>query len=198
MKHLIIQNRDTLESIFILMLAGLLTGLYCTSNMNLESISSYSSALVATLNVPEDLWQFFVQQCLLNLILCLIIFCFGLSLIGIPLIQFCVFLKGFQIGFSSALFLLTYQLKGLLGIFLTLVPQVIFDIAAIAVIASAAMKLSGQLICTVADKSFRFDFGSALNQKFNSFLLSAALVILSSAVKSTVGVLLIDLFIRLE
>ncbi len=198
MKLLLSQNRNLIDSIAILLTAGLLTGLYCASNMNLDSISSYSSALAATLIVPDDPGQFFVQQSLLNLILCLVIFCFGLSVIGIPLIQFSVFLKGFQIGFSSALFLLTYHLKGLLGIAFTLIPQFLFDIAAIGVIACAAMKLSGLLICALLDRSFKLDFAAVLNQKINSFLLSAVLVIVSSAFKSTIGILLMDLFIKLE
>ena len=198
MKHVLNTHRDLMDSLLILILSGLITGLYCTSHLDLNSVTSYSHALVSALVIPDNPGQYFIQQSLIHLILCLVIFSLGLSLIGIPLIQFCVFLKGFQIGFSSALFLYTYQLKGILGIVLTLVPQMIFDLAAICLVSGSAIEMSSQLLFMIINHSSKVKFSELFNEKLNQFLFSSLLVLISSTLKSTIGLKLIELFTHLE
>ena len=62
----------------------------------------------------------------------------GFSLIGIPFISFFIFTKGVQIGLSSSLLILTYEWKGILGIILTIIPQILFDLIAYYMIAIVA------------------------------------------------------------
>ena len=59
-----------------------------------------------------DQYSFFINQFFLGIVLIVVVFLFGTSLAGIPIISFIVFTKGVQIGFSCALFLYTYQFKG--------------------------------------------------------------------------------------
>lgn len=198
MKHYISHNKDLLDSISILFIAGALTALFCTSNMTDSLLLEYSHVLRSTLIMPQDAGQFFLEQCLSHVLFCLLLLFLGFSLFGIPLIQFCVFLKGFQIGFSAYLFLVTYQLKGILGILFTLLPQIVFDMAAISIIAVSALQCSGMLISALTEHPNDVQLLPLINQKLNSFLISCSIALFSSAVKSTIGLVLIDYFIKIE
>lgn len=198
MKHYLHKNRDMIDATLILLVIGALCGIGLTSKMNLETLSQYSSALVSTLVMPEDIGQFFCTQCLSNLLWCILIFFLGFSVLGIPFIQFFVFLKGFQIGFSCALFLIAYDIKGILGIVMTLVPQVLFDTLAIGVVSIASLQLSGHLIAKINDAKQSVRFMKVVNRKLNALLVSMFLVLVSSFVKSTAGLALIELFCALE
>ncbi|MFR9256711.1 MAG: hypothetical protein ACLVJ6_15120 [Merdibacter sp.] len=70
-----------------------------------------------------EAYRFFINQFFLGIVI-VIVFLFGTSLAD-PHHQLHRFHQRVQIGFSCAPFICTYQFKGLLGIFLTLVPQVL-------------------------------------------------------------------------
>ena len=59
--------------------------------------------------------QLFINQFFWASWLIVVVFLFGTSLAGIPIISFNRLYQGVQIGFSCALFLYTYQFKGVLG-----------------------------------------------------------------------------------
>ncbi len=198
MKQIYQRNKDLLDSLLILIAAGVLTGLFCTSNMTDIQITHYSSMLSSTLVLPKDALQFFLEQSLYHFLFCLLLFFMGFSLFGIPLIQFCVFLKGFQLGFSAYLFVAAYHTKGLLGILLTLVPQIVLDTAAISVIAISAIQCSGTLIITLSEHHHSINLLNYINQKLNSLLISCLLGLFSSTVKSTIGLILIELYLKLD
>lgn len=198
MKQIYRRNKDLLDSLLILLAIGGLTGLFCTSKMTNTQLTHYSSMLSSALVMPEDIGQFFLQQSLSHVLFCLLLFFLGFSLFGIPLIQFCVFLKGFQLGFSAYLFVAAYQMKGILGILLTLLPQIVLDSLAISVIAVASIQCSGTLLSALCEHHHDVKLLSLINQKLSSLLVSCALSLASSAFKSTIGLFLIDLYMKLD
>ena len=117
----------------------------------------------------------------------------GTSLAGIPIISFIVFTKGVQIGFSCALFLCTYQFKGVLGIILALVPQVLFDVLALYLISASALQCS-MYICYSTTNRERLDLKKLMNYLLNDIFICFLLVLAGSYLKATLGIEFIRLF----
>ncbi len=176
----------------ILVLGGFMMGCFGMSFIETSDIEDLSSLLTI---LPEnvDQYRFFIQQFFLGIVLIILVFLFGTSLIGIPIISFIVFTKGVQIGFSCALFICSYQLKGLIGIFLTLLPQVIFDILALFLISASAIQCS-MYICYSTTNRERLDLKKLMNSLLNDIFFSFLLVLIGSYLKATLGIEFIKLF----
>ena len=145
--------------------------------------------------IPENVeaYGYFINQFFLGIVLIVVVFLFGTSLAGIPIISFIVFSKGVQIGFSCALFVCTYQFKGILGIFLTLVPQVFFDLLALYLISASAIQCS-MYICYSTTNRERLDIRKLMNSLLNDIIICFLLVLVGSYLKSTLGIEFIKLF----
>lgn len=191
------KNRDMIDSCFILLTIGAATGIVCTLNLNVLHLEHYSSIFVSTLVIPDDVVQYFIQQTLINGLFCCVIAFLGFSILGIPLIQLTVFLKGFQIGFQASLFLLTYKTQGILGIVMTLIPQILFDLAAVIVISIASIQLSGKLISMIHESNVKYTFMKLLSRMMSDLLFSLSFVFVSSFIKSTLGLILVQWFTQI-
>ena len=117
--------------IAILVGCGILMGIIVSNYIDVSDIKSLSSYLT-TIDSGVDKYDYFVSQFFSGIVFILFVFLLGTSLIGIPIISFIAFTKGMQIGFSCALFVYTYHLKGIAGIIMTLLPQVAMDLIATA------------------------------------------------------------------
>lgn len=178
--------------IAILVAGGFLMGIFLSQYIDASDISSLSGYLT-TIEQGEDTYAAFVNEFFTGILFILFVFLLGTSLIGIPLISFIVFTKGLQIGFSCALFVCSYQLKGILGIILTLLPQVIFDLVATFLISASAIQLSMYLIYSSSNKE-RLDFKKLANSVLNDICICFVIVLLAAYAKSTLIVELIKLF----
>ena len=166
--------------ISVLVVSGFLVGCYGSRFIESSDIETLSSLLTT---IPENVeaYGYFIN------------FLFGTSLAGIPIISFIVFSKGVQIGFSCALFVCTYQFKGILGIFLTLVPQVFFDLLALYLISASAIQCS-MYICYSTTNRERLDIRKLMNSLLNDIIICFLLVLVGSYLKSTLGIEFIKLF----
>ena len=97
--------------IAILVGCGILMGIIVSNYIDVSDIKSLSSYLT-TIDSGVDKYDYFVSQFFSGIVFILFVFLLGTSLIGIPIISFIAFTKGMQIGFSCALFVYTYHLKG--------------------------------------------------------------------------------------
>lgn len=178
--------------ISILVVSGFLMGCYAVRFIDAADTKELSSILTT---IPENVEQysFFVNQFFFGIVLIIVVFLFGTSLAGIPIISFIVFSKGVQIGFSCALFVCTYQFKGVLGIILTLVPQVLFDLLALYLISASAIQCS-MYICYSTTNRERLDLRKLLNYLLNDIFICFLLVFAGSYLKATIGIELIKLF----
>ena len=178
--------------ISVLVVSGFLVGCYGSRFIESSDIETLSSLLTT---IPENVeaYGYFINQFFLGIVLIVVVFLFGTSLAGIPIISFIVFSKGVQIGFSCALFVCTYQFKGILGIFLTLVPQVFFDLLALYLISASAIQCS-MYICYSTTNRERLDIRKLMNSLLNDIIICFLLVLVGSYLKSTLGIEFIKLF----
>lgn len=178
--------------IAVLVFCGSLMGLFLSSFINLSDIQQLSSFLT-TIDAGVEKYDYFISQFFLGILFILFVFLLGTSFIGIPLISLVIFTKGVQIGFSCALFILTYEWKGILGILLALIPQVLFDLMFTFLIAASAIQLSMYIIYSTTNRE-RLDYKRLLNSILNDIFLCFGIVLIGSYLKSTIGIECIRLF----
>lgn len=178
--------------IMILTVAGILMGIVLSNYIDVSDIKHLSSYLT-TITSGVDKYDYFVSQFFIGILFILFVFFLGTSFIGIPFISFVVFTKGLQIGFSCALFVYSYQLKGLAGIVMTLVPQVIFDLTSTFLISASAIQLSMYIVYSCTNRE-KLDFKKLGNTLLNDIFICFLIVLIGSYLKSTLGIECIKLF----
>jgi len=176
----------------VLIVSGFCMGIFLSRYIDGSDIQSLSTYLT-TVDQTQDAYQAFVSQFFTGILFVLLVFLLGTSLIGIPFIAFIIFTKGLQIGFSCALFMAGYALKGVAGIMMTLAPQVILDLLAACLISASAIQLSMYLIYSTSNRD-RLNFKALANSILNDLCICFVIVLIASYVKSTLVVELIKLF----
>lgn len=192
------RHQNVIHFLSILFLSGMICGVLLSQWMDQDVIASLSSGAFSTVLTAVDRKEFFITQFTTNIVLCLLILFLGFSVIGMPLIAFIIFTKGVQIGFSCAMYLITFHLKGMIGIILTLIPQVTFDAIAVFVVSTVSFELAFQLFKRCFMNTRMIAWKELLNEKFNGVLVGFALVLFSSLIKATVVLYLMELFALIQ
>ncbi|MDE6476003.1 MAG: stage II sporulation protein M, partial [Erysipelotrichaceae bacterium] len=170
--------------ILILVAAGFCMGIFLSNYIDMNDTTHLSNYLT-TVNEGVDKYAYFVNQFFLGILFVIFVFLLGTSIVGIPIVSFIAFTKGIQIGFSCALFVYTYQLKGIIGIVLTLLPQVLFDLLATFLISACAIQLSMYIIYSCTNRE-KLDLKKLCNSVLNDIFISFIFVLIASYVKATV------------
>lgn len=178
--------------IAILVGCGILMGIIVSNYIDVSDIKSLSSYLT-TIDSGVDKYDYFVSQFFSGIVFILFVFLLGTSLIGIPIISFIAFTKGMQIGFSCALFVYTYHLKGIAGIIMTLLPQVAMDLIATFLISASAIQLSMYIIYSTTNRE-RLNFKQLGNNVLNDIFICFVIILVGSYLKSTLVIEFIKLF----
>lgn len=178
--------------IAILVSCGMVVGILCSNYIDVSDTQSLSSILT-TLDTSVSKYEYFIGHFFQGILCILFVFLLGTSIIGIPIISFIVFTKGLQIGFSCALFVCTYHLKGLVGIAMTLLPQVIFDLLVTFLICASAIQLSMYLVYTTTSKE-KLDMKKLINSVLNDVIICFIIVLIGSYLQSTLVIEFIKIF----
>lgn len=178
--------------ILILLIGGILVGIFGSKLLDMEILNQLDVILIP-MNDSYDLYSTFIFQFSLQILYIFIVLILGTSLIGTVLIAFLLFTKGFQIGITCMMFIYTYEMKGILGIILTLIPQVIFDMLPIIIIALFSIEMSNRILYTSIN-TYKLKVSNELNQGLNYFLVSIFTALISSFLKVTLIVMLIRFF----
>ena len=178
--------------ISVLLICGFILGLFLSKYIEIKDTNNmnyYLSILIDETN-PKS---YFTTQFMIGSITILSIALLGTSIIGIPFIAFLIFTKGLQVGYSCALFLLTYSYKGIIGILIVFLPQITIDLITFYFISHFSLLFSINLIYGCTNKKC-IPIKTRLNKMLNVLLLTIILIIVSSYFKSTVSIGLIKLF----
>lgn len=178
--------------IFILLIGGILIGIFGSKLLDMDVLNKLDVILIP-MNDSYDLYSTFIFQFVLQVIYIFIILILGTSLLGSVLIAFIIFTKGFQIGLTCMMFIYTYELKGILGIVLTLIPQVFIDMLPIIIISLFSIEMSNRILYTCLN-NHRIKLENELNQGLNYFIYSLISALISSFLKVTLIVMLIRFF----
>lgn len=191
-KH-IEEHESTYSFLSIILISGIFCGILLTRWLQPADIELLSQYLTSVPVETDDMRMFFSTQVVWNSLFIIVIYLLGMSLIGIPLISFVIFSKGAQLGFSCALFWHSYQIKGIVGIVMTLFPQILFDVIAYFLICRTAIEFSLSILyCLFYQK--QLPMLNLLNRTLSDLIGSLLLILVAAFMKSTIVIYLMKIF----
>jgi Uncharacterized membrane protein len=110
-----------------------------------EFLSNIKNNKVNYLNI-------YLNNTILSFLFIVVIWLFGISVIGIPVILFMYFTKAFVMGFTISSFILNYKIKGILLSFIYVVPHGILTFLVYIILMNYAITLSKKLTQTFIKK----------------------------------------------
>jgi len=107
------------------------------------------------------------------------IFILGLSIIGLPIVIFLLFFKGFLVGFSVSAIILNYSYKGAFLSFLYLFTGTIINIIALIILSIYSTNFSYKLVKSIFSKE-KINTKLALKQYIIIYLFTLIAILISS------------------
>jgi len=136
-----------------------------------ETLSSF------LLNIePDNYLRALTNNLIINLISILIIWILGLSVVGLPVVIFFIFLKSFVISFSLASFIANYQFTGSILGFVYNFPHHFINLVVFIYLGVYAIKVSSLLFTSIVKRK-SVDFKVIMNKYL--FVLCAALFVVT-------------------
>lgn len=131
-----------------------------------------------------------------NILLNIVIWILGISIIGVPIILFLFFYKCFIIGFSISSILLRYKLKGILMSIIYIFPHHILNIILLIILINYAYFISVSIINAIVKKK-ELNFSSVTSKYLSILGVICILMVFTSLYESFITPKLIKLIIPL-
>ena len=128
-----------------------------------------------------------------NLLYIIFVWLLGISIIGIPLIIFLIFIKSFILGFSISSIIFKYKLGGTLLSLSYIFPHQLLNLVVISFIGLYALKVSISLLCLILTRK-HINFKLIIKKYFVVLVLCVILSIISTSFETFVCPYFIKLF----
>ena len=172
-------NKNLFVFLFVLVITGLFAGALFSlilSDSDKKMVSDYLNDFL--LNLSSDKINFnisFFNTLVFTLGFALIIWIFGISIIGVLLVLPFLFFKSFILGFSVGSILINFKIKGIILSLIYIVPHHAINILIYILISAYSIMISYRMVnCMFKKKSFDFK----LFMSKYSFILIFSLIIL--------------------
>ncbi len=153
LKEYLKMNKKVFVFLFILFIIGLAAGSIFRVTLNDNDTSLVNTYLDNYINSIKDntivFKDTFFNSISSNLLITVLIWLLGISVIGLPIIIFLFFYKSFVIGFAISSVLMKYKVKGLLLSIIYIFPHHIINILLLMVLISYAFLISIGIINAV-------------------------------------------------
>ena len=158
----------------------------------IEQVSTFFSNVK---KLTSDIFGFesFLSILFNNLLVLSIIFVLGISMIGIPIVIFILFFKGFMLGTTISTIILKYSIKGIIGVILYIFPVCILSICVYLFMCFYAIYASKKFLRAFLKKD-TLNFKQFLGKYLLSFIVSITLILLLSLLDAYLTPLLLKLF----
>lgn len=158
----------------------------------IEQVSTFFSNIK---KLTSDIFGFesFLSILFNNLLVLSIIFVLGISMIGIPIVIFILFFKGFMLGTTISTIILKYSIKGIVGAILYIFPVCILTICVYLFMCFYAIYVSKKFLRAFLKKN-SLNFKQFLGKYLLSFIVSIMLILLLSLLDAYLTPLLLKLF----
>lgn len=199
LNEMIKKERNKLWFIIIIFLIGVILGSlfinFITDSDKSLLIGQVNDYLLSVKKLSKDVFGFdaFLSYLLNNILQLIIIFVLGISMIGVFIVIFIMFFKGFMLGSTLSVMILKYKLKGILGCFLYVFPVMILNILIYVFLSFFALYASSKFIKAFLKKD-NLNFKTFLGKYFLAFVISIILIILTSLLDAYLTPLLTKLF----
>lgn len=172
-------NKNLFVFLFVLVMTGLFAGALFSvilSDSDKKMVSDYLNNFL--LNLSSDKINFnisFFNTLIFTLGFALLIWIFGISIIGVLLVLPFLFFKSFILGFSVGSILINFKIKGIILSLIYIVPHHAINILVYILISAYSIMISYRMLtCMFKKKSFDFK----LFMSKYSFILIFSLIIL--------------------
>lgn len=149
------QHKKILFFIILLFIIGFIAGtIFMTilSKTDQTYVKDYMTSYIENIrNNNLNYLTCFKDSTISNLLLFIVIFLLGISVIGIPIIIFIYFFKSFILGFSITSFILSFGGKGIIYTLIFLIPNIIIY-ALLTILTIYAIKVSIYFIYSIFHK----------------------------------------------
>lgn len=200
LKKEILSKKIIILVVFIVFILGLLFGsIYITllNNSNkkvvLDSVNNYYSSF-NKISIT-DKFNIFKSNLSSNLIYYIVMWLLGLSIIGLPIIIFMVFMRFFVTGFNISSLFACYKLKGLKYVLVYLVPSNIILLLLSIFLGIYSVNISIRLATNIIKKK-TINFGTFMGKYFFILLISILVVVITSLYDSFVSPFFYNLFTK--
>ena len=163
-----------------IVIGGLIFGFYFISYQQQEQITLLSNSILDLLNGTTIQNLSYVSHHVIEslLIIC-IIYALSLSVIALPILPMILFYKSMQLGFTAALYLVTFETKGIIGIIFTLIPYILFEFIAYFTSFAISYELSLSIFITSFIKKQILNVKEVIAHLMNSLIWSLCFLMLS-------------------
>lgn len=200
LKFHIIKSKKMYIFLIVILLIGLIFGSFFITLLTENDKLMVTKQLTSFFNQIKlnkiNYLQALKNSLATNIIYIILIWLLGISIIGIPIIIFIVFIKGFIIGFSIAAIIATYKLIGLIGAFSYIFPHLIISSFIIIIISCYALYLAFDLFFSIIQKK-SINFKYTINKYSLILLISLIIMIIASLIEVFLSPYLIKLFLML-
>lgn len=200
LKKEILSKKIIILVVFIVFILGLLFGsIYITllNNSNkkvvLDSVNNYYSSF-NKISIT-DKFNIFKSNLSSNLIYYIVMWLLGLSIIGLPIIVFMIFMRFFVTGFNISSLFACYKLKGLKYVLVYLVPSNIILLLLSIFLGIYSVNISIRLATNIIKKK-TINFGTFIGKYFFILLISILVVVITSLYDSFVSPFFYNLFTK--
>lgn len=193
------KEKNKLIFVIIMFIIGLVLGSIFTNfitsddkNLLIEQLEVYFSSIEKLSNDVFGI-KAFSSEVLNNSLQLFIIFALGISMVGLSVVIFILFFKGFMLGTTLSTMFLKYQLKGIIGAFLYVFPCLIINVLIYILLSFFAVYASIKFLKALVKKD-NLNFKSFLGKYLLTFFLCIILMIINCLLDSYLTPLLLKLF----
>lgn len=191
------KNKKLFVFVTILIIVGFITGSFFITILSSddkklvgETISSFFNQIKAgKIDTIYTLWTSITT----NLIYIIFIWLLGISLIGLPIVIFLVFIKSFILGFSISSIIYKYKLSGTLLSFGYIFPHQILNLLILSFLSIYAIKVSISLFKLITSKK-QINFKILMKKYVGVLIICIILSLISSIFETFISPYLIKLF----
>lgn len=163
-------------------------------NLVIEKINTFFTNInTNNINNIEAFKNAFIE----NIIFVILVWILGMSIIGIIINIFMIYLKGFIVGFSLSSFFLVYKYKGLLATFIYAFPTSIINILVCLLLGVYSVLFTINLWKIIFLKERDFNIKRFIKKYFLVLILCIILIIISSLTEGFLIPSLLKLVIKL-
>lgn len=172
-------NKNLFVFLLVLVLVGVGSGTIFSLILNdgdKKLVTEYLNNFITSIsNNKLEFSTSFFNTMIFTLGFALLIWIFGISIIGIVLILPFLFIKAFVLGFSIGSILINFKLKGIIVSLIYIVPHHVINILIYILVSAYAIMISYRLINSMKSKK-AFDFKIFMSRY--TFILGFSLVVL--------------------
>lgn len=198
---IILPNKKINLFVFFIIMLGIISGsifLIALNKTDKELVINQITTFITNINNNNiNNFNAFKNAFISNIIFISSIWILGMSIIGIIINIFTIYLKGFVIGFTLSSFFLVYKYRGLLISTIYLIPSSIINIIIILIIGVYSIILTNYLWKVIFLRDHSNNIRKFLKKYTIIFLISIIFIAISSLCESYLVPALIKLSIKL-